>query len=247
LRNALLAGLHHAEGDAVISMDADMQHPPELIPKLVAEWRNGSKIVKTVRADPEDYSAFKRTTSRLFYRVFSYLSGVRLEGGMADFRLLDRKALNDILQFREEGLFLRGIVEWVGYPSTNIPYDCAKRFSGLTKYTLRKMLRFGWHGVSSFSIVPLRIGVVVGFIASGISFLGVVYAIYGKIIEGHAVPGWASSVAIISFLFGLLFVFLGLLGEYVGRILIEVRQRPRYLISEGLGIGNSTTDNTSYS
>ena len=237
---ALLAGLQHAEGDAIISMDADLQHPPELVPKLIDLWRKGYKIVKTVRADPEDYSAFKKVSSRWFYRMFSYLSGVRLESGMADFRLLDRKALNDILQFREEGLFLRGIVEWVGYRSTSIPYDCAKRFSGLTKYTLRKMLKFGWHGVSSFSIVPLRIGVVAGFIASGISFLGVIYAIYGKLVDGHAVPGWASSVAIISFLFGLLFVFLGLLGEYVGRILIEVRRRPRYLVSESLGIENST-------
>jgi len=237
---ALLAGLRHAEGDAVISMDADMQHPPELILKLVEEWRKGNKIVKTIRSNPSDYSVVKKITSQLFYKVFSYLSGVNLQDGMADFRLLDRQVLNDILQFREEGLFLRGIVEWVGYPSTSISYQCANRYSGKTKYTFRKMLRFGWRGVSSFSIVPLRIGVLIGFAASGISFLGVLYAIYGRVIEGHAVPGWASSIAIISFLFGVLFIFLGLLGEYLGRVLLEVRQRPRFLISERLGTGDFT-------
>jgi dolichol-phosphate mannosyltransferase len=158
---------------------------------------------------------------------------------MADFRLLDRQVLNDILKFREEGLFLRGIVEWVGYQNTSIPYQCANRYSGKTKYTFRKMLKFGWHGVSSFSIVPLRIGVMIGFSASGVSFLGVLYAIYGRVVEGHAVPGWASSIAIISFLFGVLFVFLGLLGEYLGRVLLEVRQRPRFLISEQIGVSNN--------
>lgn len=242
---ALIAGLQHARGSAVISMDGDLQHPPEMIPTLIDEWRKGSKIVKTVRADPEDYSIFKKVSSRWFYRMFSYLSGVRLESGMADFRLLDRKALNDILKFREEGLFLRGIVEWVGYPSISIPYQCANRYSGTTKYTFRKMLKFGWRGVSSFSIVPLRIGVLIGFAASGLSFLGVLYAIFGKLIEGHAVPGWASSVAILSFLFGVLFVLLGLLGEYLGRVLLEVRQRPRFLISEHLGINDSLDQATS--
>ena len=235
---ALLAGLSHAEGNAVISMDGDMQHPPELLPKMVEEWRKGNKIVKTIRSNPDDYSAFKKITSRLFYKVFGYLSGVNLQEGMADFRLLDRQVLNDILKFREEGLFLRGIVEWVGYQNTSIPYQCANRYSGTTKYTFRKMLKFGWHGVSSFSIVPLRIGVMIGFSASGVSFLGVLYAIYGRVVEGHAVPGWASSVAIISFLFGVLFVFLGLLGEYLGRVLLEVRQRPRFLISERIGVSD---------
>jgi dolichol-phosphate mannosyltransferase len=236
---ALLAGLRHVKGDAVISMDADLQHPPILIPALIDEWRKGNKIVNTIRLEPADVSVFKKLSSRLFYRVFSYLSGVRLEYGMADYRLLDRQVLADILDFREEGLFLRGIVQWVGYRSACLTYTCANRHSGETKYTFRKMIRLAWNGISSFSIVPLRIGVVIGFCASGIAFIGVLYAILGELFWQGTVPGWASSLAIISFLFSILFVLLGLLGEYLGRVLVEVRRRPRYLIAESTGIDES--------
>jgi glycosyltransferase involved in cell wall biosynthesis len=233
-QHALVAGLTYARGNAVISMDADMQHPPEVIPSLVREWRKGNKIIKTVRRDPVNVPVFKRLTSRLYYRLFSYLSGIEMQGGMADFRLLDRQVLNQMLQFKEAGLFLRGIVEWVGYPSAVVSFDCGPRFSGVTKYTVKRMIRFAWHGVSSFSLVPLRIGIMIGLVSSVISFLGVIYAIVGKMLDGHTVPGWASSLAIISFQFGVLFLFLAILAEYVGRILDEVRERPRFIVSERL-------------
>jgi glycosyltransferase involved in cell wall biosynthesis len=231
-QRALMAGLAAARGHAVVMMDADLQHPPELIPQLIAKWQEGFQVVHTVRRDPPNLSWFKHRSSRLYYRVFAFLSGVEIEPGAADFRLLDRQVLDEILQFEEEGLFLRGIVHWVGYATASVPFDCGERYAGSSKYGLGKMLRLGWHGVSAFSLVPLRIGIVIGLISSTIAFLGVCYAILGKWLDKQAIPGWASSVAISSFLFGVLFVFLAVLAEYVGRIAVEVRRRPRFLVRE---------------
>src|SRR5262249_61403955 len=131
--------------------------------------------------------------------------------GMADFRLLDREVLQKVMAFKEEGLFLRGIVQWVGYPSSTVAFECGSRFSGTTKYTLLKMLRFAWHGISSFSLVPLRIGILLGLTASSLAFFGVMFAILTKYLDSEAAKGWASSVAIMSFLFGMLFLFLAVL------------------------------------
>ena len=231
-QSALMAGLAAARGQAVIMMDADLQHPPELLPQLVAKWREGFQIVHAVRRDPPNLSWFKRVTSRAYYKMFVFLSGVEIEPGAADFRLLDRQVLDEILQFEEEGLFLRGIVHWVGYSTASVPFDCGERYAGSSKYSLTKMLQLGWHGVSAFSLVPLRIGIVIGLISSSIAFLGVCYAILGKWLDKEAIPGWASSVAISSFLFGVLFVFLAVLAEYVGRIAVEIRRRPRFLVRE---------------
>jgi dolichol-phosphate mannosyltransferase len=239
-QHALVAGLTHARGSAVISMDADLQHPPHVLPALVDEWRKGSKIVKTVRRDSAAVPLFKRLTSRAYYRVFTYLSGVQIEDGMADFRLLDRQVLNELLTFKEAGLFLRGIIQWVGYPSSTVTFDCGPRFAGATSYTLRRMMRFAWHGISSFSLVPLRLGILLGLFSSAVAFLGVCYAIIAKWLDGHTVAGWASSLAIISFLFCMLFLFLAVLAEYVGRILEEVRGRPRFIVSERLQAATDT-------
>jgi dolichol-phosphate mannosyltransferase len=232
---ALLAGLARARGAAVVSMDADLQHPPRLIPKLVDEWRKGSRIVHTVRRDSGDETVFKRLSSKLFYRLFSFLSGTRLEGGMADFRLLDRRVLEGLLSFEEEGLFLRGLVHWVGFPSSKVEFECAPRRAGRTSYTLTRMLRFAWTGVTSFSLIPLRLCIVLGLLTGAFAFEQLLEAVYRKLVLGGTVPGWTQTMVVLSFLFGMLFVVLGILGEYIGRILVEVRGRPRYLVSDEVG------------
>ncbi len=232
---ALFAGLSRATGDAVISMDGDLQHPPEVIPELVARWQAGDQIVHTIRKDEQPGNSFKKFTSQLFYRVFSYLSGVQMDPGMADFRLLDRAVLNELMQFREQGLFLRGIVNWVGYQSSKVEFVCGERHSGVAKYTIGRMLKLAWAGITSFSVVPLRISIIIGVLTSGLAFAEVLYAIYAKVFTETAVPGWASGVAVVSFLFGILFIMLGVLGEYIGRILLEVRGRPRFLVREEVG------------
>jgi len=239
---ALLAGLANVGGDAVITMDGDLQHPVKMIPELVNEWRKGNMVVHTRRLDPPSLSLFKKLTSRLYYRVFSFLSGVKIEPGMADFRLFDSQVVRDILAFREEGLFYRGIAQWVGYRATTITYTSQERFSGSTKYSLRKMARLAWNGITSFSIVPLRLAIFLGVITSLVAFAEIIYAISVKIFTDSAVPGWASAISVISFLFGMLFILVGIVGEYIGRILVEVRQRPRYIVSDNIGMDSCVSD-----
>ena len=239
---ALLAGLANARGEAVITMDGDLQHPVKMIPELVSEWRKGNMVVHTTRLDPPDLSLFKKLTSRTYYRLFSYMSGVEIAPGMADFRLLDAQVVRDILAFKEEGLFFRGIAQWVGYRASTISYTSQERYSGRSKYSMKKMFQLAWNGITSFSIVPLRLAIFLGVITSLIAFAEIIYAISIKIFTDSAVPGWASAISVISFLFGVLFILLGIVGEYIGRILIEVRQRPRYLVSDHVGMHGFARD-----
>lgn len=241
-QHALFAGLLQATGDVVITMDADLQHPPRVIPQLLSCWRQGFQIVHTVRLDSKNMPILKKATSKLFYRVFSLLSGVKLESGMADFRLLDRKVVDQIIQFREGQLFLRGLVQWVGYTSATISYQSEERFGGTSKYTYKKMIRFATGGITSFSLIPLRISLIIGVITAMASFGELFYVIYIRVFTDTSVPGWASVAGIMSFLFGVLFILIGVIGEYLGQALLETKRRPRFLISDNAGISDPVED-----
>jgi dolichol-phosphate mannosyltransferase len=159
-----------------------------------------------------------------------------MSSGMADFRLLDRQVVEQLLQLKEGGLFLRGLVQWVGYQNTKVPFQCRERYAGQSKYNFRKMLKFAWTGITSFSIIPLRLGILLGLITSLFAFYQLIEALYVKFFTDQALPGWASIFGVMTLLFGIMFILMGVLGEYIGRILIEVRGRPKFIISEEVGI-----------
>lgn len=230
-QHALAAGLENAKGKAVISMDGDLQHPPELIPDMVDAWRRGNKIVNTQRMDKQVFSFFKRTSSRLFYSLFSKLSEVKLKPGSSDFRLIDRDVLATILSFGDADLFWRGAVQWVGYPNTTIPFVAEERYSGESKYTFKKMVKFASSAIVSFSTLPLKVGIWLGLVTSVLAFMELIYVVIAYQ-TGSTVPGWASAVGIMSLLFGIMFLCIGVMGIYLARIYAVLQRRPRFIIEE---------------
>jgi glycosyltransferase involved in cell wall biosynthesis len=230
-QGALMAGLSEARGRAIVSMDGDLQHPPELIPELFARWREGYKVVTTERADAEDTSLFKRTTSRWFYGVFSKLTGVAMAPGNSDFRLMDATAVRALCDMNDVDLFIRGSVTWLGFHSVTLPYRANKRFSGTTKYNLKKMLRFASGAILSFSLAPLRLGIWIGFLTSGLAILELSYILV-QYFRGQTITGWASMMGFMSLMFGILFVLLGIIGTYLGKIFEVLKNRPRFLIGD---------------
>jgi dolichol-phosphate mannosyltransferase len=233
-QGALLAGLNHARGRAVVTMDGDLQHPPSVVPVLVQAWRDGFKVVNTRRTDSLDTGGFKRLTSRLFYWIFSRLSGIEMESGASDFRLVDRSALSAMTRMGDADLFIRGIVNWLGFKTKVVPYQAARRHSGATKFTLRRMFRLSAGAMLSFSAFPLRLGIGVGFVTSVLAFLELCYILF-VYSRGEVVPGWASVMTIMSFMFGILFVLLGVIGTYLGKIYEILKRRPRYVVGERVG------------
>jgi glycosyltransferase involved in cell wall biosynthesis len=230
---ALLAGLHAAEGDAVVSIDADLQDDVSVIADMVQRHAEGADVVYGVRRERKTDTTFKRVTALSFYRMMAFM-GVDIVYNHADYRLMSRRVLEALRGYEEVNLFLRGIVPMIGYKSEQVLYDRADRFAGESKYPLRKMLAFAVDGITSLSVTPLRMITAIGFILSLVSFVAVAWVFYVRFITRAVVPGWASVVLPVFFLGGVQLVGIGVLGEYIGKIYLETKRRPRYFIESVL-------------
>ncbi len=232
-QNALKAGYDHSlEADAVISMDGDLQHPPELIEKMVEKWKQGYKIVYTIRKSDSSLPFIKRKTSFFFYKIFSLLTRNNLIPGTADFRLLDKSIVDVIHRMPENNLFIRGLVSWVGFKTIGIEYVPGIRHKGKTTYTIPKMMNFAINGITSFGTSPIRLSFYIGTLCSLLAFFYGIYAIVVHFFSNQTVPGWTSVIASFLFLSGIQLIMIGIIGEYIGKIYMEAKNRPNYIISE---------------
>jgi dolichol-phosphate mannosyltransferase len=230
---AISAGLDYARGAAVIIMDADLQDPPEVIPALAQQWQSGAEVVYAQRSTRKGETRFKLWTASLFYRLIRRLTAVDIPADTGDFRLLDRRAANTLRQMREHHRFMRGMSAWVGFRQAAVPYERQERTAGETKYPLRKMVRFALDAITSFSYVPLQLATTFGFVLAGLSLLGILIAIAVRLFTDQIV-GQASTLTLVLFLGGIQLIFLGIIGEYLGRIYDEVRSRPLYVVRDVL-------------
>lgn len=232
---AASAGLDYARGDAVVLIDADLQDPPEVIGQMVEKWREGYHVVYGQRETRQGETRFKLWTARLFYRLINRLSEVAIPLDTGDFRLIDRAVVNALRQMRERHRLLRGMTSWIGFRQCALPYERAERLAGTSKYPLRKMLALAADGIVSFSAVPLKLVTLVGLGFSALSVIGIIYAIAQRLLTQNWVPGWTLIFIVLLMIGGLQFVFLGVLGEYVGRIYSEAKGRPLFFVVEALG------------
>jgi glycosyltransferase involved in cell wall biosynthesis len=237
-QNALLAGLFSAEGDVVISIDADLQDDVAAIESMLDAYAAGNEIVYGVRKSRDTDTLFKRGTAKGFYRLLRRM-GVEAVSDHADYRLMSRRAIEALREFREVNLYLRGIIPQLGFASAIVRYDRGDRFAGETKYPLGKMLSLAWQGVTSFSAVPLRLITGIGVLVSLGSFAVTIWALWIRIFTGAAVPGWASTVLPIYFLGGIQLLCIGIIGEYLAKIYMETKGRPRYVVEETVGVSGS--------
>lgn len=235
---SISAGLDHASGEAVVVMDADLQHPPELIPQLIEKFKEGYDIVYTIREDPENISWSKKATARWFYRFINAISEVKIPHNAADYRLMSKRTVEQFRRMPESSRFVRGMVPWLGFSQVGIPVQSGERLAGYSKYSMGKMSKFAFEGISSFSNVPLRVSFYVGLIVSLFCLVYIIYAFYAKFFSGAAIQGWTSLIILILFFGGMQMVFLGIIGSYIGQIYNEVRKRPLYIVSDFIGFNS---------
>jgi glycosyltransferase involved in cell wall biosynthesis len=229
---AVTAGLDCSRGDAIVIIDADLQDPPEVILELIEKWREGYEVVYAVRESRQGETFFKLWTARMFYRVINRITSMKIPVDTGDFRLMDRKVVDVMNQMREHHRFLRGMSVWVGFKQIGVKYQRAARYAGETHYPLKKMVRLAMTAITGFSFFPLQVATYLGFVASGISIIVIPVVIVMRLIGNQAFLGQASTLIAVLFLGGVQLIFLGILGEYIGRIYDEVRNRPLYIMRE---------------
>lgn len=234
---ALTAGYRQAQGDCVISIDADLQDPPTTIPQMIDKWQEGAKVIYAKRETRDSDNGFKKLTAKIFYRFINFLSDTPIPEDVGDFRLLDREVVEFLNSLPEQSRFLRGLVAWGGYPAAYVLFKRQGRYAGDTHYTLSKMFNFALEGITSFSIKPLRLATYLGFISGTLGFIGIIYAILGKIfLPSYWVTGWTGLFVGIMFLGGVQLITIGIIGEYISKIYQEVQKRPQYLIREKVNV-----------
>ena len=229
---AISAGLEHAGGDIVICMDADGQHSAELLGQMLQKWREGYNMVYAVRQDRESESHFKRWGSRVFYRMISLGGQIHIPRDAGDFRLMDRQVVDALLSLPERNRFMKGIYAWVGYKSVGIPYKPLPRSHGESTFSKLKLIQLAWTGVTSFSVMPLRLASAVGGLLAFLAFIYGLYVVVDHLFFNESVPGWPTIVAGMMFFAGVQLLFIGILGEYLARIYDEVKGRPPYIVAE---------------
>lgn len=232
---AIAAGLDHAAGEAVVIMDADLQHPPEMIATFVERWRQGYVMVFGQRVDRTDESRVKRSFTHVFYRLFAHFGETSLPEGAGDFRLIDRRGVKVLRSLGERARFSKGLYAWIGFSSIGVPFAVEERQFGSTKWSFRRLFRFAFDGITSFSTVPLRIWTYLGGVISLLSILSAIYYAIRTLLFGSDVPGYPSLIVSLMFFSGMQLMSLGIIGEYVGRIFAEVKRRPLYVVADRIG------------
>ncbi|WP_310550626.1 glycosyltransferase family 2 protein [Paenibacillus glufosinatiresistens] len=232
---AISAGMDYARGDAVVIIDADLQDPPELIPEMIAEWKKGYEVVYAKRVKRKGESLFKKWTASAFYRILRYSTDISIPVDTGDFRLMDRKVVEQMKRLPEKNRFVRGLVSWVGFRHKALEYERDERLAGETKYPLKRMVKLSLDGITSFSTKPLKLAGILGALLSASGFLYLLYVLYLALFTDAAVKGWASMIGITLTFNGFVLLMLGILGEYIGRIYEETKGRPLYIVREVYG------------